>query len=122
MTEAVRQGAATYPAGLDFAIFAYVRKGEQVEARMFAPLDNVPEDPATGSASAALGAFLTTLGSALPERHLLIEQGVEAGNQRHGTFSSTGRTGRHGTPQVLSVLKRGVFRRKIRYDLHGCFS
>lgn len=55
----IRQGAARYPAGLDFAIFAYVRQDTQIDARMFAPLDNISEDPATGSASAALAALLT---------------------------------------------------------------
>ncbi|KQI73167.1 phenazine biosynthesis protein [Loktanella sp. 5RATIMAR09] len=55
----IRQGAETYPAGIDFALFAYVRTGTQIDARMFAPLDNIPEDPATGSASATLAALLT---------------------------------------------------------------
>ena len=75
--EACRRGAALHPAGLDFAIFAYVRNGEAVEARMFAPLDNMPEDPATGSASAALGAFLARLPDG-PQR-LAISQGVDMG-------------------------------------------
>jgi trans-2,3-dihydro-3-hydroxyanthranilate isomerase len=47
---------------------------------MFAPLDNVPEDPATGSAAAALAAYLVTR---LPETDgdvtLSIEQGVDMG-------------------------------------------
>ena len=75
--EACRRGAARHPAGLDFAIFAYVRNGEAVEARMFAPLDNMPEDPATGSASATLGAFLAQLPDG-PQR-LEISQGVDMG-------------------------------------------
>jgi trans-2,3-dihydro-3-hydroxyanthranilate isomerase len=75
--EACRRGAALHPAGLDFAIFAYVRNGEAVEARMFAPLDNMPEDPATGSASATLGAFLAQLPDG-PQR-LAISQGVDMG-------------------------------------------
>ncbi|MBA86043.1 MAG: phenazine biosynthesis protein, partial [Rhodobacteraceae bacterium] len=49
---AFREGAARYPGALDFAIMAYVREGQTVHARMFAPLDNIPEDPATGSAAA----------------------------------------------------------------------
>jgi len=47
------------PAG--FSLFLYVPLDPTcttLAARMFAPLDNVPEDPATGSASAALAAFL----------------------------------------------------------------
>jgi trans-2,3-dihydro-3-hydroxyanthranilate isomerase len=49
---------------------------------MFAPLDNVTEDPATGSASAALGAYLVSLapGDDLDVR-LTIEQGVEMGRR-----------------------------------------
>ncbi|MBU2982788.1 PhzF family phenazine biosynthesis protein [Lentibacter algarum] len=58
---AFRKGAALHEGALDFAQFAYVREGNHVDARMFAPLDNMPEDPATGSASAALGALLVKL-------------------------------------------------------------
>jgi trans-2,3-dihydro-3-hydroxyanthranilate isomerase len=47
---------------------------------MFAPLDNVFEDPATGSASAALAAYRAAL---LPEQDadltLTIEPGVDMG-------------------------------------------
>ena len=57
--EAFREGHAAHPSGLDFAQYAYVREGDTIHARMFAPLDNIPEDPATGSAAAALAAYLT---------------------------------------------------------------
>ncbi|MGO7830522.1 PhzF family phenazine biosynthesis protein, partial [Rhizobium johnstonii] len=53
--------------GHDFSLFLYVRTSERpwnIRSRMFAPLDNVPEDPATGSASAALGAYLVSLAAA----------------------------------------------------------
>ncbi len=69
----------------DFSLFVYVRSSSSpwdIRARMFAPLDNVSEDPATGSASAALGAYLVSL---VPEpdisRSLTIEQGVEMGRR-----------------------------------------
>lgn len=76
-----REGAAKYPAGIDFAIFAYVREGQKVEARMFAPLDNIPEDPATGSACAAVAALLTkTLDQDLD---LTILQGEAMGRPSH---------------------------------------
>ena len=41
-------------------IFVYVHSRDEfdIRARMFAPLDGVPEDPATGSASCALAAML----------------------------------------------------------------
>ncbi|MBY5581087.1 PhzF family phenazine biosynthesis protein [Rhizobium leguminosarum] len=71
--------------GRDFSLFLYVRTAENpwnIRARMFAPLDNVPEDPATGSASAALGAYLVSLA---PEAdmnvRITIEQGVEMGRR-----------------------------------------
>ena len=73
----IRKAATLYPAGLDFAIFCYVRSGETVVARMFAPLDNMPEDPATGSASATLAALLATLPGG-PQR-LQISQGEDMG-------------------------------------------
>lgn len=66
----------------DCAIFLYAWVGsDHVRARMFAPLDNVPEDPATGSASAALGAYLASLNAETRDRHLLVEQGVEMGRR-----------------------------------------
>ncbi|OOG72635.1 PhzF family phenazine biosynthesis protein [Sinorhizobium sp. A49] len=68
-----------------FSLFLYARSTEnpwRLRARMFAPLDNVIEDPATGSASAALSAYLVSL---LPEDtidvDLTIEQGVEMGRR-----------------------------------------
>ena len=66
-----------------FSVFVYARHGSGIDAlraRMFAPLSNNWEDPATGSASAALGAFLVSL---QPEGDMAtridIEQGVEMG-------------------------------------------
>jgi trans-2,3-dihydro-3-hydroxyanthranilate isomerase len=68
---------------LEFNVFAYTVTSADplsVRARMFAPLDGVPEDPATGSAAGALGAFLTHL---RPETDLDLTfpllQGIEMG-------------------------------------------
>ena len=47
--------------GLCADIHCYVRDGSTIDARMFAPLDGVPEDPATGSANCALVALLCEL-------------------------------------------------------------
>jgi trans-2,3-dihydro-3-hydroxyanthranilate isomerase len=47
-----------------------------VRARMFGPTIGVPEDPATGSAAAALGAMLAARGEG---DDLVIEQGIEMG-------------------------------------------
>lgn len=56
--DAFREAAARYPLPFDFAIYAYVRDGETIHVRMFAPLDDIPEDPATGSAATALALYL----------------------------------------------------------------
>lgn len=69
----------------DFSLFVYTRLPDDpwhIRARMFAPLDNVMEDPATGSASAALGAYLATLApGADAEIAVTVEQGVEMGRR-----------------------------------------
>jgi len=71
--------------GHDFSLFVYARTSENpwhIRARMFAPLDNVPEDPATGSASAALGAYLVSLAlDADMNVRITVEQGVEMGRR-----------------------------------------
>lgn len=66
-----------------FALFLYVEvpdTPQHFSTRMFAPLDNVLEDPATGSASAALAAYLVTH---MPQRNLdltlTFEQGIDMG-------------------------------------------
>lgn len=74
---AFRAAVAKYPGSLDFPILAYVRDGETVRARMFGPLDNIPEDPATGSAAAGLAAYLAELQGC--DVTLNIQQGVEMG-------------------------------------------
>ena len=54
--------------------------GTDLQARMFAPHDGIPEDPATGSAAAAVGALQASL---LPASDatlsLLIGQGIDMG-------------------------------------------
>jgi trans-2,3-dihydro-3-hydroxyanthranilate isomerase len=73
------------PSPHEFSLFLYVRDDNDpwhLRARMFAPLDNVIEDPATGSASGALSAFLASLDDrADAEIQLTIEQGVEMGRR-----------------------------------------
>ena len=64
------------------AIFAYCRGAtpEVLRARMFSPLDGIPEDPATGSAAAATIALLATLRTERDgEIAWRIEQGIEMG-------------------------------------------
>ena len=74
---AFRECNAKFPSGMDFAQFAYVREGDVIHARMFAPLDNIPEDPATGSACAALGALLASLEG--QDMTLRVHQGDDMG-------------------------------------------
>lgn len=78
---ALADAALPRATGLSLSIFLYVREGAgQISARMFAPLDNVPEDPATGSASAALAAFLAQrLPRADTTLALTIAQGEDMG-------------------------------------------
>ena len=51
-------------------------KDAQVHARSFSPLDGIREDPATGSAAGACGAYLAANGR-LPAPDFVIEQGFE---------------------------------------------
>lgn len=63
-------------------VHVYVRTDEDadIRARMFAPLDGVPEDPATGSANCALVALLTEVDNAYASGgSWRIRQGVEMG-------------------------------------------
>jgi trans-2,3-dihydro-3-hydroxyanthranilate isomerase len=70
--------------GVD-AIFAYVRAGDEagtqvLHARMYAPLDGIPEDPATGSATASTLALLTDLAPGTDlDCHWRVHQGDEMG-------------------------------------------
>lgn len=94
---AIREGAARYPAGADFALCAWVEVAGEIHMRMFAPLDGVPEDPATGSASAALGALLC---DARGPVDLTIRQGEDMG--RPSLISV------HAEPGAVTVSGRAV--------------
>lgn len=76
---AMTRADASYPSGADhFAILAYTRHApDRVDARMFAPLSGIEEDPATGSAAAALAALLCHVDRA--QVRLTITQGVQMG-------------------------------------------
>lgn len=76
-------GTPSSGARLRFALLLYVRRdgdATRLRARMFAPLGGVLEDPATGSACAALAALLTSMAPGENvDLHYEIEQGVEMG-------------------------------------------
>jgi trans-2,3-dihydro-3-hydroxyanthranilate isomerase len=79
----IESGTALPGAQLRFALLLYVRRdgdATRLRARMFAPLGGVLEDPATGSACAALAALLTSMAPGENvDLHYEIEQGVEMG-------------------------------------------
>ena len=63
-------------------VLLYTRSGDEfdIRARMFAPFDGVPEDPATGSANCALAGLLSHYGAATDATtSWRIAQGVEMG-------------------------------------------
>lgn len=60
------------------SIHLYARDGDGLRARMFSPLAGTWEDPATGSANAALAALLVSLGDA-ERAAFVVRQGVEMG-------------------------------------------
>ena len=62
-------------------LYAWVEgDGRRIRARMFAPLSGTFEDPATGSANAALAALLTSLAPGdNVDLQYAIEQGIEMG-------------------------------------------
>jgi len=67
----------------DFSLHLYARRNgdaTRLRTRMFAPLGGILEDPATGSANAALAALLTSLAPGVNvDLTYEIEQGVEMG-------------------------------------------
>ena len=75
--DAMREGAALYPGNHDFAVYPFVMDGKDAHARMFAPLDGIPEDPATGSAAAPLASLMCqSLGRDIA---LTVHQGTDMG-------------------------------------------
>ena len=73
----MRRFATKYPHAGRFALHVYTRGDGVIFARMFDPLDNIPEDAATGSAAATLGALLVKCTSAPQE--FIIRQGDDMG-------------------------------------------
>jgi trans-2,3-dihydro-3-hydroxyanthranilate isomerase len=95
-----------FPDPTGFSLFLYTPSGlssTTLAARMFAPLDNVVEDPATGSASAALAAYRVALAPANDaEVDLVIYQGEDMGRPGRIEVGVRKRAG-----QVEAVVVRG---------------
>jgi trans-2,3-dihydro-3-hydroxyanthranilate isomerase len=102
------------------SIYAFTREtvtsSAHVHSRLFAPLAGVFEDPATGSASGALGAYLVhyrVFGGDMPVIHLENEQGYELGRPsrilievvQDGSTLSSVRVGGH----VVKVIDGTVY-------------
>jgi trans-2,3-dihydro-3-hydroxyanthranilate isomerase len=101
--------AAHMKADVATGILLYVKEQDgaaDVQARMFAPLFGVPEDPATGSANVVLVGLLASL---RPERDLMlnlrIAQGVDMG--RPSLLEATAEK-RNGEITALSIGGRCV--------------
>jgi trans-2,3-dihydro-3-hydroxyanthranilate isomerase len=102
---AFRSAAKRFPSlATHFALHLYARRGGDatwLRARMFAPLGGTLEDPATGSANAALAALLTSLA---PGENVdltyEIEQGMEMG--RPSQITATARKTAEG-PVLATV-------------------
>jgi trans-2,3-dihydro-3-hydroxyanthranilate isomerase len=89
--------------------------GGHLKARMFAPADGVPEDPATGSAAAA---FAASLAAALPDANghfaWTVEQGAEMGRPSRISVSVEKRAGTVASVRVggsAVIVGEGRFNR-----------
>lgn len=85
--------------GVDSAYLYTPGQDCDFRARMFSPTAGIPEDPATGSASAILAAQLLAFGAlAEGEMRLTLHQGVEMG--RPSVIGLTTRVAGGGLTQV----------------------
>ena len=103
------------PVGTD-SIFAYARGNGagELSARMFAPIDAIPEDPATGSAAAATIALLAARGTEHDaDTAWRIDQGVDMGRpslllgrtEKRGGVVGAVRIGGHAVPVMRGTLE-----------------
>lgn len=85
-----------------------------IHARMFAPGLGIPEDPATGSAVAALGGYLAARDARQDgPLHWHVEQGVEMGRPSHLHVEVDMRQGRVNGVRVgggAVIVSEGIFR------------
>lgn len=92
-----------WPTDSHYDLLVYTRSNDQIDARMFAPLDGIPEDPATGSAAAALSSFLGQLDGTSQSFH--ITQGVTMGRPSQITAEVTVE---NNTPVEVAISGRAV--------------
>ena len=102
-TDVFRAFDPYWPAETHYDLLVYTCDGTQIDARMFAPLDGIPEDPATGSAAAALAAYLGHLDG--QSQSFNITQGVTMGRPSHITAEVTVKD---GIPTEVAISGRAV--------------
>lgn len=108
---AYRRLAAAFPdLGGRLSIFLYANDGANVRARMFAPLAGTWEDPATGSANAALAALRLHLSGAETLNYDAV-QGVEM--NRESRLALRAWRGRDGIRASVGGRCVGMFRGTI---------
>ena len=101
-----------------FSLHVYARDDdpELLHARMFAPLDAMPEDPATGSANAPLAALLLSLGEAATAR-FTVRQGERMG--RPSLLRLTARRAEDGLRATIAGRCRPVLAGEATLDAVG---
>jgi len=78
LAQRLQRDTGEAPDRLSLHLYARTDEPQRLRARMFAPLSGTIEDPATGSANAALAAFLLSLAGGAGARYDIV-QGVEMG-------------------------------------------
>lgn len=106
-------------AGVD-SVWAYVDCGnDRVRARMFSPTAGIPEDPATGSATAVFASVLLGQGRlAEGETMITVDQGVEMGRPSHLRLTAVVADGRLVAARVAGRAVR-VAQGRIRVPEEG---
>jgi PhzF family phenazine biosynthesis protein len=86
-------------------VFAFKAEGDaDLHARGFFPQSGIPEDPATGSAAGACGAYLAANGRLPTKEWFVIEQGSEVHHPSRIEVSVDPRTGRAVTVRVAGTV------------------
>ena len=98
------------------AVLVYARRGDLLHARMFAPLAGTHEDPATGSANAALAALLLSIDGGDTAR-FTATQGVEMG--RPSLLRLTAKRGPGGITATVAGDCVAVFAGRFEHQVAG---
>ncbi|MGY8869388.1 MAG: PhzF family phenazine biosynthesis protein [Pseudomonadales bacterium] len=96
----------------DLCIFSYSDDSADIRMRMFAPIAGIAEDPATGSAAAALVGSIALIKELQHDTGWMIEQGIEMG--RSSLIGTHVKVGPNGVNRVevfgnAVLMSQGVF-------------